>query len=103
MLVIACINISANLALVVLMCKTEKRTLQNRRPEYDLLQNSPGSKRRLLVDDAYSPAAVNGPFIKVKFKRKLVNQTYFTLRITTHSEKFGSYTVNKQYKDFEEL
>ena len=49
MLSIACINIFANLCLVVLMFKTERRTLQNRRPAqgYDV-PNSVEQKRRLL-------------------------------------------------------
>jgi len=49
MLSIACINIFANLCLVVLMFKTERRTLQNRRPAqgYDV-PNSVEQKKRLL-------------------------------------------------------
>ena len=81
MLAVAVINVVANLALVVLMCKTEKRTLQNRRPEFDLLNTPTGSKRHLLTDNS---SVTTGPFIKVKMKRKIVDQTDFTLRIQTH-------------------
>lgn len=76
-LTVAVINIVANLALVILMCKTEKRTLQNRRPEFDLLNTPTGSKRHLLDNSSVA----TGPFIKVKMKRKIVDQTDFTLRI----------------------
>lgn len=41
------VNLAANLSLVILMLKTEKRTLKNRRPEYDLLNNTPQQKRRV--------------------------------------------------------
>lgn len=41
MLTVAIVNLAANLSLVVLMLKTEKRTLKNRRPELDLMNNTP--------------------------------------------------------------
>jgi hypothetical protein len=48
---VAIVNISANLVLVILMLKTERRTLKNRRPEYNLLGDTPEKKRRVLVED----------------------------------------------------
>ena len=100
MLSIAAVNISANLCLVVLMCKTEKRTLQKRRPEYDLLMNTPTQGRAKIND---LNAAPNGPYIRVKIKRKLVDQVKFTLRIQTHEESHKSYNLEKKYSDFEDL
>lgn len=41
--------------------------------------------------------------MKVVFKRKLVNQTFFTLQVTTHTSGEISQSINKQYKDFEAL
>jgi membrane protein YdbS with pleckstrin-like domain len=48
MMAIRMIGVFANLSLVVLMLKTEKRTLQNRRPEYDMLGTPKGMKRALM-------------------------------------------------------
>ena len=64
------------------------------------MNQSPSQKRRLLVDDSNNSPI--GPYIKIKFKRKLVNQTFFSLRIKTHMEEYGQ-PINKQYKDFSDL
>ena len=50
MMAIRMVNIVANLSLVVLMLKTERRTLQNRRPEYDMLGTPKGMKRPLMEE-----------------------------------------------------
>lgn len=100
MLTVVVVNLAANLSLVILMLKTEKRTLQNRRPQYDLLNNTPQQKRRT-VDEQNQGA--RGPFIRVKFNRKLVNKTFFSLIIKTHDETLSSFKISKSYQDFEEL
>lgn len=94
------INLAANLSLVILMLKTEKRTLKNRRPEYDLLNNTPQQKRRVAEEQN---SGQRGPFIKVKFKRKLINKKFFSLIIKTHDDTFSSFKISKSYQDFEEL
>lgn len=101
MLVVASVNIVANFALLILMLKTKKRTLQNRRPEFNLMGESPARLRRPLVDDQSS--SNNGPYFNVNFKRKVVNNSEYTLQITTSDENYKSYKITKQFQDFKRL
>lgn len=96
------VNITANLILVILMLKTEKRTLQNRRPEYNFLGDTPTQKRRALIEDA-SSSSPKGPFFRVKIKRQIQGNAYYTLQITCSDETSSSYKITKQYEDFRRL
>lgn len=83
------------------MLKTKKRTLQNRRPEFNLMGESPARLRRPLVDDQSS--SNNGAYFRVNFKRKVVNNSEYTLQITTSDDNYKSYKITKQFQDFKRL
>lgn len=60
------VDISSGLLLVILMIKTQKRTLRSKRPEYTRsLLNSSEPVRRTMVEDQNNEET--GPFLKVKF------------------------------------
>ena len=71
MMAISITNMIGNLILIVLMIKTERRTLENRRPEAnynlnDLLLSSEQPNRRRLSEN------IEGPFIRAKFYDKVI-------------------------------
>ena len=101
-IIVSSFNIAANLILVVLMLKTERRTLKNRRPEYNLLGDTPTKQRRALVDES-SGVSNKGPYFRVKFKRQVVDNAYYTLQIATSDMNMNSYKITKQYPDFRRL
>ena len=70
MMTLAVFNMLGNLALIVLMVRTEKRTMENRRPEVSdnlnvLLMSNEQQSRRRSMD-------IQGPFISVKFYDKVI-------------------------------
>jgi len=69
MMILSIFNMCGNLMLIVLMAKTERRTLENRRPEANdqinmLLHSGEAPRRR--------SASTDGPFINVKFYDKVI-------------------------------
>lgn len=104
-----CLNIlelSCNLSLIVLMLRTEKRTLDNRRPEASdqlnvlLLSTDPGQRRK-------SSADRSGPFIRVRFYDKVIQGregiNLFQFRVTTHDAEIGELKLTKKYAEFQQL
>ncbi len=70
MMTLAIINMSGNLVLIILMIRTEKRTLENRRPEISehldgLLLSNEQPRRRM-------SNSIQGPFIRAKFYDKVI-------------------------------
>ena len=70
MIAVAIINMSGNLILIILMIRTEKRTMQNRRPETndylnDLLLSNEIPRRT-------SSSNIEGPYIRIKFQDKVI-------------------------------
>ena len=72
MMAVSITNMIGNLILIVLMIKTERRTLENRRPEANdnlnvlLLSNEQPNRRRKNSDN------IEGPFIRAKFYDKVI-------------------------------
>lgn len=69
MMILSIFDMSGNLMLIILMVKTERRTLENRRPEANdqisVLLDSGGAPRRRI-------ALTDGPFINAKFYDKVI-------------------------------
>jgi len=56
--------------------------------------------RRPLIEDDSLQSGIIGPSLSVKFKRKLENQVWFTLYVTTNEE---TVRVTKKLADFDKL
>jgi hypothetical protein len=102
MITLASLAILGNLLLVVLMFKTEKRTLQNMRPEPSenihavLLSSEVSHKRFSWMND--------GPYMRVKFLDKVIQGkegvNLFQFRVTTHEDSREPIKMTKRYSDF---
>ena len=105
MMIVAIINISGNLILIILMIRTEKRTLDNRRPETNDYLND------ILLSNEFprrtSSSNIDGPYIKIKFLDKIINGyegiNLFTFRVETHSKDQADIKLTKKYSDFQYL
>ena len=101
MMTLCIIDMCGNLVLIILMVRTERRTLDNRRPEaYDglnvlMLSNEPVRRRT---------ASIEGPFISVKFYDKVIQGqegvNLFQFRVSTHSKNQSEIKLTKKYSDF---
>ena len=70
MMVVSIINMLGNLILIILMVRTERRTMENRRPEASdninvLLLSNDMNRRR-------SSRSIEGPYIRAKFYDKVI-------------------------------
>lgn len=107
MMAISITNMIGNLVLIVLMVKTERRTLENRRPEANdnlnvlLLSNEQPYRRRQNSDN------IDGPFIRVKFYDKVIQGregvNLFQLRVNVHGKAHAEIKLTKKYSDFQHL
>ena len=86
MMVVSIINMLGNLILIILMVRTERRTMENRRPEASdninvLLLSNDMNRRR-------SSRSIEGPYIRAKFYDKVIQgregTNLFQFRISHH-------------------
>ena len=104
MMAISITNMIGNLVLIVLMIKTERRTIENRRPEANdnlntlLLSNEPTSRRRNGSEN------IEGPFIRAKFSDKVIQGregvNLFQFRVNTHGKDQAEIKLTMKYSDF---
>ncbi len=72
-MILSIVNMTGNLVLIILMVKTERRTLENRRPEvtenhlHTLLASNDQPNRRRSSNNS-----IDGPFINAKFYDKVI-------------------------------
>ena len=105
MMALSIVNMTGNLILIILMVRTERRTLEMPRPEINdhlnvLLSSDQQNRRRTdFFDDG-------GPFISAKFSDKVIQGkegvNLFQFRVTTH-RSLGSTSeikTTKKYSDF---
>ena len=105
MMTLAIINMSGNLVLIILMIRTEKRTLENRRPEIndnlDVLLLSNEQPRRRNSDN------IQGPYIRAKFYDKVIQGregvNLFQFRVAIHGKEQHDIKLTKKYSDFQSL
>jgi hypothetical protein len=106
MMTLSIVNMTGNLVLIILMVKTERRTLENRRPEVPdnhlntlLMSNDQMNRRR-------SSNNIDGPFINAKFYDKVIQGkegvNLFQFKVTVHgSSEPGGIRLTKKYSEFQ--
>mmetsp|Transcript_37198 Transcript_37198/g.45435 ORF Transcript_37198/g.45435 Transcript_37198/m.45435 type:complete len:160 (-) Transcript_37198:1967-2446(-) len=103
MMTLSIINMAGNLVLIILMVKTERRTLDMPRPEPNdnlniLLSNEQYNRRRSAL------LAEGTAYISVRFQDKFFQGkegvNLFQFRVNTHRADQSEIKVTKKYSDF---
>mmetsp|Transcript_34813 Transcript_34813/g.45820 ORF Transcript_34813/g.45820 Transcript_34813/m.45820 type:complete len:160 (+) Transcript_34813:469-948(+) len=103
MMTLSIINMAGNLVLIILMVKTERRTLDMPRPEPNdnlniLLSNEQNNRRRSAL------LAEGTAYISVRFQDKFFQGkegvNLFQFRVNTHRADQSEIKVTKKYSDF---